>query len=305
MTSPFDNYLGAWLQNISGVLQQLATETLIVEQSGADPGAMFASLENRGVWLRFSLGKRLRGQQAFLVSESDGVRLGRMLMGEQGGEAETLTADYRDALEEVFRQFAGPTAAALTKADGDTSISWEGVGCPPWKAAKQVLVRVSASAGPPIMIGMAMDETLATVLIPKAKPGPAFSTGDEDENAPTAPSAGDGARVDAVAQRQHAPRLSSTIETLLSGPGERNLDLLLEVPLQVTLRFGERQLLLRDVLDLSPGSVVELDRQVKEPAELLVTGRVVARGEVVIVDGNYGLRITEVAPPAVRAEILQ
>jgi flagellar motor switch protein FliN/FliY len=74
--------------------------------------------------------------------------------------------------------------------------------------------------------------------------------------------------------------------------------------LQVTLRFGERQLLLRDVLELSPGSVVELDRHVKEPAELLVTGRVVARGEVVIVDGNYGLRITEVAPASTRAEVL-
>jgi len=45
----------------------------------------------------------------------------------------------------------------------------------------------------------------------------------------------------------------------------RNLELLMDVPLQVTLRFGERQLLLKDVLDLSPGSVVELDRQVKDP----------------------------------------
>jgi len=78
----------------------------------------------------------------------------------------------------------------------------------------------------------------------------------------------------------------------------------MDVQLQVTLRFGERTLLLKEVLDLSPGSVVELDKMVKDPAELLVTGRVVARGEVVIVDGNYGLRITEVAPANQRVEAL-
>jgi flagellar motor switch protein FliN/FliY len=90
----------------------------------------------------------------------------------------------------------------------------------------------------------------------------------------------------------------------VSAASSRNLDMLMDVQLQVTLRFGERQLLLKDVLDLSPGSVVELDRLVKDPADLLVTGRVVARGEVVIVDGNYGLRVTEVAPAAQRVEAL-
>jgi flagellar motor switch protein FliN/FliY len=72
-----------------------------------------------------------------------------------------------------------------------------------------------------------------------------------------------------------------------------NLDLVLDVELNVTLRFGQRQLPLREVLDLTSGSVVELDRQVDEPVELVLDGRVVARGEAVIIDGNYGMRITE------------
>jgi flagellar motor switch protein FliN/FliY len=66
------------------------------------------------------------------------------------------------------------------------------------------------------------------------------------------------------------------------------------VELDVTLRFGQRQLSLREIGDLRSGSVVELDRYVQDPAELLLGDRVVARGEVVIVDGNYGLRVTEV-----------
>jgi len=76
-----------------------------------------------------------------------------------------------------------------------------------------------------------------------------------------------------------------------------NLELLLDVELEVTLRFGERQMLLRDILELSPGAVVELDRKLQEPAELLTAGKVMARGEVVIVDGNYGSRVTEIVSP--------
>ncbi len=70
----------------------------------------------------------------------------------------------------------------------------------------------------------------------------------------------------------------------------------MDVELAVTLRFGSRRMLLREVLDLVPGSVVDLDRQVDEPVDVLLDGRLLARGEVVVLDGNYGLRVTEVAP---------
>lgn len=74
-----------------------------------------------------------------------------------------------------------------------------------------------------------------------------------------------------------------------------NLKLVMDVELNVSLRFGQRQLPLREVLELTSGSVVELDRMVDEPVELLLDGKVVARGEAVIIDGNYGLRVTEVS----------
>lgn len=67
----------------------------------------------------------------------------------------------------------------------------------------------------------------------------------------------------------------------------------MDVELVVTLRFGGRRMLLKDILDLCTGSVVELDQQVQEPVDLLLDGKLIARGEVVVVDGNYGLRITE------------
>jgi flagellar motor switch protein FliN/FliY len=74
-----------------------------------------------------------------------------------------------------------------------------------------------------------------------------------------------------------------------------NLDLLSDIELDVMLRFGCRQAMLREVLELGTGMVLELDRDVQDPVDLMLNGRVIARGEVVIIDGNYGLRVTEVA----------
>ena len=69
----------------------------------------------------------------------------------------------------------------------------------------------------------------------------------------------------------------------------------MDVELKLALRFGSRRMLLQEILDLGTGAVVELDRRVQEPVELLLDGKLVARGEVVVVDGNYGLRVTEMA----------
>jgi len=83
------------------------------------------------------------------------------------------------------------------------------------------------------------------------------------------------------------------------------LELLMDVELDVTLRFGERQMMLRDILDLSAGSVVELNQYVQDPVELLVGKKMIARGEVVVVDGNYGLRVIEIISPMERIESLR
>jgi flagellar motor switch protein FliN/FliY len=87
----------------------------------------------------------------------------------------------------------------------------------------------------------------------------------------------------------------SAVEKKIAEPV--NLDLVMDVELNVTLRFGQRHLTLREVLELASGSVVELDRQVDEPVELLLNGKVIARGEAVVIDGNYGLRVSEVLQP--------
>jgi len=86
------------------------------------------------------------------------------------------------------------------------------------------------------------------------------------------------------------------------GPG---VELLLDVELEASLRFGCRELPLSEILDLGAGDVVELDRQVTDPVDLIVGDKIVARGEVVLVNGNFGLRVTEVAAPRKRLESIR
>jgi flagellar motor switch protein FliN/FliY len=74
----------------------------------------------------------------------------------------------------------------------------------------------------------------------------------------------------------------------------RNLDLLLDVEMPVSVSFGRAQLPLKDVIKLTAGSIVELDRAVSEPVEIIVNNAVIAHGEVVVVEGNFGVRITQI-----------
>jgi flagellar motor switch protein FliN/FliY len=82
-------------------------------------------------------------------------------------------------------------------------------------------------------------------------------------------------------------------------------DLLLEIELDATLQFGSREMPLKEVLAFGPGDVLELDRQVAEPVDLVVGDRIMARGEVVIVNGNFALLVTEVAEPQMRLESIR
>ena len=82
---------------------------------------------------------------------------------------------------------------------------------------------------------------------------------------------------------------------------EANIGLILDVPLQVTVELGRTKKSIKEVLELSNGSIVELDKLAGEPVEIQVNGHFLAKGEVVVIDENFGVRITEIATPAERA----
>lgn len=86
---------------------------------------------------------------------------------------------------------------------------------------------------------------------------------------------------------------------------DANIGLILDVPLQVTVELGRTKKRIRDILELANGSIIELDKLAGEPVDILVNGKLLAKGEVVVIDENFGVRITDIVSPMERAQNLQ
>lgn len=86
---------------------------------------------------------------------------------------------------------------------------------------------------------------------------------------------------------------------------DANMGLILDVPLQVTVELGRTKKLVKDILDLATGSIIELDKLAGEPVDVLVNGKLLAKGEVVVIDENFGVRITDIVSPMERARNIQ
>lgn len=84
-----------------------------------------------------------------------------------------------------------------------------------------------------------------------------------------------------------------------------NLDLLLDIPLSITVELGRTRKLIRDILELVPGSIVQLDKLAGDPVDIMVNNKLVAKGEVVVIDENFGVRVTDIISPAERVRKLQ
>ncbi|NNC76723.1 MAG: flagellar motor switch protein FliN [Woeseiaceae bacterium] len=85
---------------------------------------------------------------------------------------------------------------------------------------------------------------------------------------------------------------------------EVNLDLVLDIPVNISLRVGSTEISIRDLVRLVEGSVIALDRDSSEPLDVLVNGTLIAHGEIVVVDDRFGVRLTDVVSPLERIEKL-
>ncbi len=94
------------------------------------------------------------------------------------------------------------------------------------------------------------------------------------------------------------------VEAPESGEESANLDLILDIPLTVTVELGRSKMLINDLLQLGQGSVIELTKLVGEPLEVLVNKKLVARGEVVVVNEKFGVRLTDIVSPMERVQSL-
>ncbi|MFI5090968.1 MAG: FliM/FliN family flagellar motor switch protein [Terriglobales bacterium] len=226
------------------------------------------------MWYTVVAGGAVHGEMTLRLPADSGTRLAQKFLGEtkpaaEGITAEPITAENKEALEELLRQIAGLAATALAATvGGEVQLHLSASAAPSWSSDAIVCLQTRGEAGTPITVEIQISPALAAELQPRVQPAPPAQT-----SAQPSP-----------ASSTHPPPASS-------------YGRLMDVGLDVKLRFGTRPMLLRDVLALSAGVVVELENTLTSPVDLLLDGRRIAQGEVVIVDGKYGLRITDVVNP--------
>jgi flagellar motor switch protein FliN/FliY len=86
-------------------------------------------------------------------------------------------------------------------------------------------------------------------------------------------------------------------------PAKPNLELVRDIQVCLTVELGRTNMLIQDILELTPGKVIELDRLAGEPLDILVNGKLLAKGEVVVVDENFGVRLTAIVEPNIREAV--
>lgn len=257
-------FMQLWAASASNVLGQIVSGVFQVNLSDEPPAGTLEAAES-DVHLTITVAGSARGEMSFRLPANVALEMARTFCGEGTSENKELTADDRSALDELFRQVAGHVSTAAKEKWNEVPITVASGEAPTWSPGASGWLCSAAGTAFAVAIEWRLSAALTTSL--------------------------QALRQASSSASQSLPSSPSTSESSAT-----NYDLLMNVDLELTLRFGEREMLLKDLLELGAGAVIELDREVEDPADLLLDGRLIARGEVVIVDGNFGLRVTEVVP---------
>jgi flagellar motor switch protein FliN len=275
---PTAQYVQLWAEQAAQAIGQITAASTPSQVLTDEPGGL-ASTTGQDLWALVTCSGALRGEMRLRVPSAAGLWLAQTFIREPANAAAELTADHKDALLELLRQVAGLVSTAAKKRWGEIQLHVEmAAAAPSWPPAETFWLQI----GEPGSVGTALEMGLSAALAAELRAEKS-----------------DGAKPEAPAS---PPPVSSASADRPEAPAAGAIDLLKEVQLAVTMRFGSRRLRLREVLALNPGAVIELDRKVQEPVDLLLDGRVIARGEVVVMDGDYGLRVTDASPLAAPSE---
>jgi flagellar motor switch protein FliN/FliY len=295
-------FAAVWKNAFTKILTQLGADNATISDA-AGSSLQPASAESTHVLsAKFSGGGCLQGQLLWTCEKSVAVQCAQLLMSEPVDASIQFTDMHADGFLEFLRQVAGEAALAWNAHQGlPTELVYQIESSPSVEPQSTLAFTIDSDKCRGLAFRLDLDAAICAALsalppasIPEQQPEQSSA---QEKNPP---------QKEASAQVSEQPKeeSASALESDSAQSHASNLDLILDVQLEATIRFGEREMLLQDVFGLMPGAVVELNQLVNEPAELLVAGRLVAKGEVVVVDGNFGLRVTEVVSRDQRAEML-
>lgn len=234
-----ERFIQLWIEGFSFVLGQIAGKPFSFE-AVQDPSAAPAE-DATDLCVVLSAAGTVRGEMSFRIPQPGAIVLAKTFVGESASGTD-LTEDDRSAVEELLRQVAGHVSTSAKPIWQEIPFNLTLTQAPGWPAAASGSLRSSPGAPAEIAIAWQISAALAASLAAaEPKPSPA-------------------------ATNQNAATMDPN-----------RLGFLMNLELDVTLRFGGRDILLKDILQLGPGSVLELDREIQDPADLLLDGKLIAR----------------------------
>jgi flagellar motor switch protein FliN/FliY len=298
---------GCFSESMSSVFSMLTGREFAIKPQEGD------TLDHTGVsvlhqapvvYVKAHYTKGMTGVVLFALPLKEGTMLVDLMLGGDGTPSPELAGDSRDALAETFNQIMGSANQALSDLAGET-LSISNVEIFSSQGTDTAGLEEILGPGPfydlPLETVQESLTTLIHLLIPDllvqqikrklglgepvAAPQLAAVPEPPPPPAPTTP------------RPAPAPPPSPMTQPVRMAPANvdtGNLDLLMDIELPLMVRMGQTEMQLGDLLKLTPGSILELNRAADAPVELLVNSKLIAKGEVVVVDGNFAFRITEI-----------
>lgn len=290
-----ERHVGPLCETASQVLTSLCGRQVQLTLNRIVPGSpatVSSFLAEPWVGMALHASHGLHGSQVFVWRETDAVAVAQYILGEEEGSASGVTSDQLDALSETANQIGGAYGTAMRAALGKpVTIETEARSFQNEADAWRAMLR-NEHAAP--LLGVAdltfqgsvrgeVAVIVSSLLLPEPEhPTPTGNASVIKENTVSAPSVSD--RV-AFAPLTGGGRAESA----------NGIDMLLDVNLQVSVEIGRTRLQIRDILQLGPGSILELNKQAGEAVDILVNDKPIAKGEVIIIDESFGVRLTSIS----------
>ncbi|GAA9479423.1 flagellar motor switch protein FliY [Helicobacter pylori] len=216
--------------------------------------------------------------------------LSDLMLGGEGASKEEMDNDDLDAFKEMASNIFGAIATSLKSQELLPKLNFTTINA---EIAKELPKKEDYTKAMVFSFKMEAIKESQIILLTTAAFERQFEKTHKEEKEETTKSA------------TEATEEVKTHDASLENIEIRNISMLLDVKLNVKVRIGQKKMILKDVVSMDIGSVVELDQLVNDPLEILVDDKVIAKGEVVIVDGNFGIQITDIGTKKERLEQLK
>jgi flagellar motor switch protein FliN/FliY len=290
--------LQSFADDLTAVFCSCARQTLrgaLGRACGMTPGERLPGLPAAfPLAIRFTLAEGGKGEISLLLAREAGALLADLMVMGDGGA--TWAEEHRDALQELGSQLAGAFTTSQTERWSHRLVfrASVGEGAPaPGSCCYPVDLDVQGFPIHAAMLTISQEMMATASGLDRGRASQSdisrtddFTEGISEAAAPAptrAPAGGTGSATSWVDSR------------------DPSVQRLLDVPIEVVIELGQTELSIRRILEIGPGSIIELDRMAGEPVDLVVNDKVIARGEVVVIEENFGIRITTLVTPEERA----